>query len=108
MKYTIYQLPIENNLAFRSWEEFEKSHSLKSPRDFHRTEHLKEWRKVYDGEIEQRPANSKAILEHIFTILNTMHPKDYRARSLSVSDLVELENGELWFCDNTSWVLLSI
>lgn len=42
------------------------------------------------------------ILERLFQILNVAHPADYKARSLSVSDVVALQhdNGErFYYCD---------
>lgn len=47
-------------------------------------------------------------LEQIFTVFNLHHPEDYRGRSLSVSDIVEvhdnpnIEDG-FWFCDIIGW-----
>ena len=39
----------------------------------------------------------------IFYMLNEAHPSDYEARSLSVSDVVEFNNAEYWFCDSCGW-----
>lgn len=46
--------------------------------------------------------DSVNILEHLFQMLNTEHPADYKARSLSVSDVVSLldDDGErFYYCD---------
>lgn len=40
--------------------------------------------KVYEGDIEGKS------LDDVYTVLNTNHPFDYRARSLSMSDVVEV------------------
>lgn len=59
------------------------------------------YEKVYRGEIEAK------TLEDIFYIFNVRHPKDYRGRSLSVSDVVEVHGQEagssFYFCDRFSF-----
>lgn len=37
-------------------------------------------------------------------MMNNNRPADYACRSMSVSDVVELENGSLWFCDMYGFV----
>lgn len=58
---------------------------------------------VYSGELVCEPDwDTPAILERLFYLLNMKHPADYRARSLSVSDVVGLpgDNGEqFYYCD---------
>lgn len=92
MRYTIYQLPVEHDLCFMDYA-FTSRHGGVNPADY---------AKVYTGEMPVR--ESTTALEQIYTALNTCHPEDYRARSLSVSDLVELEGGGLWFCDSIGFV----
>lgn len=52
---------------------------------------------VYEGELDAKD------LEDVFYILNEAKPADYRTRSLSVSDVVEIvhseENSGFFFCD---------
>ena len=43
------------------------------------------------------------ILEEIFTLLNVNHPEDYTGHSLSVSDIVVL-NDKKYYCDSYGWV----
>ena len=50
--------------------------------------------KVYDKEVDC------SNLEEVYTLLNINHPSDYRGRSLSVSDVVEVYER----C-STAWVL---
>lgn len=59
---------------------------------------------VFDGEIEcpeQMPENKEQqtyrILEQVFSIFNHAHPAGYCGRSLSVSDIVQLE-GKHYLC----------
>jgi hypothetical protein len=44
-------------------------------------------------------------LEDVFRIFNIEHPKDYRARSLSVTDVVII-NDEAYICAPTGWFRL--
>lgn len=44
--------------------------------------------KVYDKDV---PCGN---LEEVYTMLNSNHPSDYRGRSLSVSDIVEVYEAE--------------
>ena len=58
--------------------------------------------RVYTGELHC------SSLENIYQILNVDHPSDYRARSLSVSDVVQIEDSPLlekgfYFCDSTEF-----
>ena len=58
--------------------------------------------RVYTGELHC------SSLENLYQILNTDHPTDYRARSLSVSDVVQIEDSPLvekgfYFCDSTQF-----
>ena len=51
------------------------------------------YNKVYEGTLPLDgfdPNDTDAILEAIFRKLNVAHPADYKARSLSVGDIVEL------------------
>jgi len=52
---------------------------------------------VYEGELDAKD------LEDVFYILNEAKPADYRTRSLSVSDVVEVvhseEKSSFYFCD---------
>ena len=42
------------------------------------------------------------VLEELFYIFNMAHPEDYQGRSLSVSDIVKL-NDEYYFCQSAGW-----
>ena len=56
--------------------------------------------KIYSGEVD---CNS---LEDVYRMFNTDHPEDYTGRSLSVSDVVEITDGEckgFYFCDNVGF-----
>lgn len=99
MKYKILQLPIDDDLCFRSWTEAQKV----CPNG---KELLKRYKTVYEGELD-KPANRR-VLNELFEIFNINHPEDYRARSLSVSDVVAFCDNNRdpishWFCDSFGW-----
>lgn len=54
---------------------------------------------IYEGEIE---GDVSEALEKLWVIFNTQHPEDYCGRSLSVSDVVML-NDVAYFCDSFGW-----
>lgn len=91
MKVKIYQLPVEHERCFRCFEE-----GKRVP--------VEDYELVWEGELIAR------TLEKVYRELNYAHPTDYKARSLSVSDIVEVigENGkgDKWFCDSVGWVLI--
>ncbi len=58
--------------------------------------------KVYDKEVDC------SSLEEVYTMLNINHPADYRGRSLSVSDVVEVYESDavpqgFYFCDSVGF-----
>ena len=67
---------------------------------------LKEYGGIIPSEIYQHVYQTECDTddpEEIFEQLNLFHPADYRARSLSVSDVVEYEKGSddrsFYYCD---------
>ena len=95
-KYNVYQIDdLENcDYAFRRYE-------IAKPRfDF------SDYRHVYTGTV-QSTGNIFQVLDKIFKILNIEHPDDYVGRSLSVSDIVEI-NDRYFFCDSFGWVEIKV
>lgn len=62
------------------------------------------YKKVYSGNCSEMLTQScDQILEGLYKTFNIEHPKDYAARSLSVSDLIVLndrETAHCYYCDN--------
>lgn len=63
------------------------------------------WKTVYTGSLEKGiPANNiHQMLEAIYTHMNVKTPEDYSGRSMSVSDIVAVNehgNVEFWYCDS--------
>lgn len=65
---------------------------------------LNDYEVVYEGEIEAE-TNTTSTLEKLFEIFNINHPKDFKGHSLSVSDIVELDDKN-YYCDAFGWVKL--
>jgi len=55
---------------------------------------------VYTGQIKEE--SELHALEKLFEIFNINHPKDYRGRSLSISDVIAI-NGATYYCDSVGW-----
>lgn len=95
MKITIYQVNIDrdmNRITFMGYEnlpKFQGSQQIDSGI----------YDKVYTGEVD---CNN---LEEVYRMFNFSHPDGYKARSLSVSDIVEVtepdgEKSGFFFCDS--------
>lgn len=50
------------------------------------------YNKVYEFEITEGIDNVDLYLEELFKKLNINHPEDYKARSLSTSDIIQIED----------------
>ena len=84
MKIKLYQLPKGNKKIFLSYAYIkeEMKEEIK----------LSEYELVFDGEVEG------SDIEDVFFLFNVNHPEGYTGRSMSVSDIVEI-NGTYYFCD---------
>lgn len=85
MKYTIYQ-PKQSNFTVDSDK---KNYSKES------------YNNVYEGEILEDLTNID-LLEKIFCIFNIRRPKDFEGHSLSVGDIVVLDE-QAYICDIFGW-----
>ena len=92
MMYSIYQLKESaKSKLFLSYDQTQKQGGVI----------FNEYETVYTGEIEG--SDPAEILEKIYVIFNLNHPKGFRGHSLSVSDLVALEDTGTYFCDRFGW-----
>ena len=64
---------------------------------------LDDYKVVYEGELDY-PEMPNA-LEKLFEIFNIRRPEDFKGRSMSVSDIVEVD-GKNYYCDAAGWVEL--
>lgn len=91
MKYEIYQL----DASLRSFVE-----RAFRPLDPASPPNRAEYVRVYAGEIRQ--SEDAHALEALFYAFNVCHPKDFRGRSLSMSDVVLLDE-RAYYCDSVGW-----
>ena len=91
MYYSIFQLPVEHDNCFMSHRFAEKHGGI----------NFRDYETVYTGYIAGN--NPEEILEKLYIQFNCNHPSDYRGRSLSVSDLIALEDTGTYFCDSFGW-----
>lgn len=103
MKYKIYQLPVEHQIKFMS---------LSFAMD-HGGVHKADYSEVYSDQIEGVEVKNldersvQEILEKIYTAFNTSHPVDFTGHSLSMSDLVEIDDVGIYYCDTYGWKKIS-
>lgn len=79
----IYQLPIENDLAFRNYDVWDRKEISPRKEDYDEVYRYR----VKESEFEHSTA---AALEEVFQKFNIERPEDFTGRSLSVSDVVEI------------------
>ena len=96
-KYQIYQLDTENENVLKDHKLFESWEMLNRTAGFN----FQDYKKVYDGVITAQTTDV-ATLEEIFEIFNIRHPEDFHGHSLSVSDVVVLDNA-MYYCDSIGW-----
>jgi hypothetical protein len=88
-EFYIYQCPMSVEYCFRGFK-FAMKHGFTR----------KDYVHVYYGHIESETVNE--ALEKLFIKFNVERPADYYARSLSVSDLVCLDD-KFYYCDSFGW-----
>lgn len=95
MKLNIYQIDLDrdaNAVAFESYDLLPKSQGTQDiDSDL--------YNRVYEGEVEAKN------IEDVYRIFNIDQPKDYKGRSLSVSDVVEIVRSDsvkpgFYYCDS--------
>ena len=91
--YVIYQVTATNDFAFMRWS-WCKGHNWS----------FGIYRSVWNGTEEAK--NSLELLENLFEKFNIYHPEGYRAHSMSVSDVVRINDGNeirYYYCDSIGW-----
>lgn len=99
--YKIYQIKNDSDEAIRyMFTDFRTLQRLNLCIDGNNYE------KVYEGKVKPVTENHIYILDDLYKTFNINHPSDYRARSLSVSDIVVLNKQgkeSAYFCDSFGW-----
>lgn len=63
---------------------------------------IQDYKEVYSSELQTTIKDKELVLDKIFEQFNLRHPEDFKGHSLSVSDVVILDN-EIYFCDSIGW-----
>ena len=61
---------------------------------------LDDYEVVYEGELDY--SEMPNALEELFEIFNVRRPNDFKGRSMSISDIVEID-GKNYYCDAVGW-----
>ena len=101
MKYKIYQVKHENEecraIKFMSLHFLRKQNLIGYVK-------RENYQLVYEGsETDELCENMTQFLDKLFYIFNCAHPDGYTGHSMSTSDIIELENGDCWYCDSCGW-----
>ncbi len=94
--YVIYQAKVEAPFTFLGWELACK----------HTDWSFVPYRSVWNG--TEEAADDMDLVNYLWEVFNIKHPVGYRARSLSVSDIIRVEDTETntvkyCYCDNFGW-----
>ena len=73
------------------------------------TVNLAHYYQTYSGEIHLHDAipHDVSVLESLFHEFNLHHPADFRSYSLSVGDIIVIDNERMYFCDMFGWTPLT-
>ena len=98
MNVRIYQINLERDIDRIAFESLDRLERYQGSGEINSSI----YDKVYEGEVE---ADN---LEDVFRVFNLEHPEDYRGRSLSVSDIVEVVESQsvkagFYFCDSVGF-----
>ncbi len=88
MKYRILQMATLTNYAFMSYD-FAIEHGFS----------LNDYKEVYVDTIPLSE-NIYDTLDQIFVIFNSSRPAGFKGHSLSVSDIIEIEDGRKFYVDS--------
>ena len=93
MKYKIKQIKDVDNCEYS----FKYCEQCKDKID------LKDYEVAYEGELDCPEVSNTP--EELFKIFNIKIPEDFKGRSMSISDIVEID-GKNYYCDFVGWVEL--
>lgn len=102
MKYTIYQIRFPKN---KVEENAYMKYAFRGLDDIDAVK-FNLYSKVYTGDINSF-MGVYDVLEEIFKIFNLSHPENFKGHSLSVSDIVKIDN-KYYYCDSFGWKEVNI
>ena len=94
--YVIYQAKVQASFTFLGWEMAHK----------HANWSFNPYRSVWNG--TEEAVDDMDLVNYLWEVFNERHPAGYRARSLSVSDIILVEDIEAnekkyYYCDSFGW-----
>ena len=98
MRYTIYQIKRPTSDSER---EIYRKYAF-TPLEWVDKVDLNRYTEVWTGKTNDSE-NVYEILEHLFTVFNINRPENFHGHSLSVSDIIEINN-KYYYCDSIGWV----
>ena len=94
MEYVVWQVPSSNFAEMRT-------EVMTHPSDF--VPNKNEYLPVYKDELGMNDfKNDMEVLEFLFGKFNIEKPYNYASRSLSVSDVIQLDN-KIYLCQSVGW-----
>jgi hypothetical protein len=60
------------------------------------------YKKVYEFTIVDLKKTELELLENLFEMFNVDHPEDFKGRSMSSTDVIEID-GQLYLCKSMGW-----
>ena len=100
--FEIYQVdmsqPSGAGIMFRSLKNIQKEGTPLS---------LDAYKKVYEGDFDEKTDSKLPVTEQLFVKFNTLRPDDFKGHSLSVSDIIVID-GQQYFCDDYGFKPISL
>lgn len=97
MKYTIYQI---QSIGKGTPEDIYRKYCF-SPLRWIDEVNLKNYIQVYSDDVPYEKSVTE-FLEYLFKKFNLDHPVDFSGHSMSVSDIVKVDD-KFYFCDSIGW-----
>lgn len=100
--FEIYQVdmsqPSGTRIMFRSLKNIQKEGTPLT---------LDAYKKVYEGDFEEKTDSNLPLTEQLFVMFNVSRPNDFKGHSLSVSDIIVIDNQQ-YFCDDYGFKPISL
>lgn len=96
MRIAIYQIDIK---SMNTDEMFRKAFKDFNESVFDFSDYSKVYEYLEFNEFDDTPN----LLEYLFEKFNLDHPKDYKAHSLSVGDIVCINDEDYYYCNGIGW-----
>ena len=92
INYSVLQLRHPTMYMFMSYD-YAKEHNFS----------LDDYKEVYSNSIDSHNDPLEETLEGIFVLFNIDRPQDFKGHSMSVSDIIKLEDGRLFYVNSVGF-----